>query len=566
MNFFRLHPAVLKLLRYQAAAKLARIVRGFGRPRRMVLSIVAVLLTVVWLGQAVLGLLLREPADAEKLQVWLPLGLLAYTLWHVLKIACRAPIVPFEWTETEKELLGGAPLSRCELVMYRLASIGFAAVAKAACFSLVMLPDLSIWVAGFLGMFMGLIFVDLVRMVVEIMAYGLSRSAFLRFRVAILTIAGACVASALVSSLLFADRSSWSSGPASLVLLSRFGSSLADLRMTWIGILAMLPFHVFGQVILATTVSVGSIGCSLLAGLLVFAMVKVVVWFDRLFLRRRVTAERESFHRLDTETCKDVRTIRDSHRSIRMPYRFGGAGILAWRQLLGAFHYRTSVAISLLLPAVLSCITLLTPQSGVVMLIQILGSLIFYTFVLLPTALKFDFRRDVDRLSVIKSLPISPTAVTIGQLAVPVLLSTLFQMAVLVATMLVKPFDLNFFVAALIVLVPINVSVFAFENLVFMLYPYRMNQEGLDVFLRSILTFTAKGILFAVSLALFLGWALVSKHLASYLTPDNVWTCSAILFVTGTCLATCAAAAATTLLLARVYRGFDPSQDVPAMS
>ena len=34
------------------------------------------------------------------------------------------------------------------------------------------------------------------------------------------------------------------------------------------------------------------------------------------------------------------------------------------------------------------------------------GALAFYTFLLLPTALRFDFRRDLDRLALFKSLPI----------------------------------------------------------------------------------------------------------------------------------------------------------------
>lgn len=76
----------------------------------MLLSLLAILLAVVWLGQVVAGLLFREPADPQKLAVWIPLGLLAYTLWHLLKTACRQPIEPFEWTPAERELLGGAPL------------------------------------------------------------------------------------------------------------------------------------------------------------------------------------------------------------------------------------------------------------------------------------------------------------------------------------------------------------------------------------------------------------------------------------------------------------------------
>ena len=110
----------------------------------------------------------------------------------------------------------------------------------------------------------------------------------------------------------------------------------------------------------------------------------------------------------------------------------------------------------MIVPGFLSCLTLITPHSGTVMLVQLVGGLVFYSFLLLPTAFKFDFRRDVDRLTVLKSLPISPTAVTLGQLAVPVLLCTLFQVAVLLIAIVVRPFHVGLLLAAVTLLLPTN--------------------------------------------------------------------------------------------------------------
>ena len=45
-----------------------------------------------------------------------------------------------------------------------------------------------------------------------------------------------------------------------------------------------------------------------------------------------------------------------------------------------------------------------------------------------------------------------------------------------------------------------NVLVFALDNLIFLLYPYRMQQEGMEIFLRTMLTFTGKGLLFVLGL------------------------------------------------------------------
>lgn len=104
-------PALSQLLRHQILSRLSRTFRSFRGRRRFVLSLLAVLLGIVWLGQVIAGLLFREPADPRKLAVWIPTALLAYSVWHLLKAACRTPIEPFEWTPAERELLGGAPLS-----------------------------------------------------------------------------------------------------------------------------------------------------------------------------------------------------------------------------------------------------------------------------------------------------------------------------------------------------------------------------------------------------------------------------------------------------------------------
>jgi len=566
MGSLWLHPGIMRLLRYQTVARFSQTLRRFCGRRRLVLSILALLLGVVWVGQAALGLLFREPADPQKLQVWIPLGLLAYALWHLLKTACRTPIEPFEWTPAEREMLGAAPLRRSELVMYRLAAVAVAAVAKAACFCLVMLPDLRVWWAGLMGMLLALLLVDLLRMTFEIFAYGISRRAFLRFRAVVLIVAGTCGISAAVSSLCGPHVATNSSLPQSLGIVLRFLASLAELRTTWVGTVAELPLRVFGHLIVAPAFSLALVGYLLAAVAMVIGMTRVVVWLDGHFLRRRLAAELARFPKLLDNSTNERGMSYGADRPVRVPQRLWGAGSLAWRQMLGAFHYRTSLLISLIVPAVLSCVALLKQQADLSLVAELVATLVFYSFLLLPTALKFDFRRDVDRLGAIKALPISPAAVTLGQLATPVTISTLFQATVLLVAMIVRPFHPGLLAMALIVLVPVNVLIFALENLIFMLYPYRPGQEGIVVFIRSILTFTAKGILFALGLVITVFWALASRELGLRLSCGSDWAGPAMVFTTGVWLLTVAVAVVTTALLAGVYRRFDPSQDTPATS
>ncbi len=559
------HPAIARLIRYQSLARLRRTLSRFRGTRRLVLSVLALLLAAVWLGQVVMSAMLRQPADPQKLAVWIPLGLLAYSVWHLLRTAGRNPIEPFEWTSAEQELLGGAPLRRYDLVMYRLLAVAIAAVAKAGLFALVMWPDLPVWLAGFAGMVLALLFIDLLRMVLETAVYGLSRREFLVYRFVMLAGAAVVAAVALSDALSVPAAELAGNRPAALVILLRVAQGVIELRHTALGATALLPYQLFAGVMLSTSLT-GAWAVQLCATTgLVLLMAAAVVGLDRLVLRRRKGSERRTYLLLKPNAGAQAVPRRTAHPRLRVPPRWHGIGTLAWRQLRGAAHYRTSVAVAMLAPGVLSCLTLLTPHRGAMMIVQLVGGLVFYTFLLLPAAFKFDFRRDIDRLAVLKALPISPTCITLGQLAVPVLLSSLFQAVVLLIALLVRPYDLGLLLVASLVLLPVNVLIFALENLIFLLYPYRLNQEGLGVFFRSILTFTGKSVLFALGVVVALLWAAAASLIASHLPPpaDAPWMRSLVSVLGLSVLATIAAGI-TTALLARAYRQFDPSQDTPA--
>jgi hypothetical protein len=533
------------------------------------LSILALVLAIVWLGQVVVSILLRQPADPQKLHAWIPLGLLAYTIYHLLRAACRTPIEPFEWTPAEVEVMGGAPLRRQDVVMYRLMAIAIAAIAKAGCFALVMWPDMPVWLAGFAGMFLALLLVDLIRMAVEITVYGLSRREFLCFRIVVLGLAAIAVGMAVADAVPLPDTTAGEL-PSSLAIGLRVLNSLMDLRHTFVGTVLVAPFEFLATVILAPQWSMTLLLQLVIALAMVLTFTTGVVGLDQAMERRRVSAQRRIFRELSSRRTESSELAHAAARlpgpathSLRVPPRWLGWGPLFWRQLRGAVHYRTSLCIAMLVPGLLSCLTLLTPHRGTMMLIQLVGGLIFYSFLLLPTAFKFDFRRDVDRLAVLKALPISPAAVTIGQLAVPVLLCTLFQTMVLLIAMLVRPYQASLLMAAIVLLLPTNVLIFSLENLIFLLYPYRLNQEGLGVFFRSILTFTGKGILFAGALGVALLWAIAARHIISLWADSPNSLAGHIVFMTGLWLLIAGTAIGTTALLVRAYRHFDPSQDTP---
>ena len=527
------------------------------------LSIVAVILAIVWLGNAVVSILFREPYPIETLRIWVPVSLMAYSLWHLLKVVWKRPEEAIEWSPAEREMICGGPFSRQELLTYRLTAVMTATMFKALLASLLLFPDLPVWPAGFLGLVLALAFLELLRMALEIATHSTSPRVYLLLRVGVFGAVGAITVSTFVKAIsapLTIDEST----PVSTVqLLGRFLLETTELRHTWMGRLWGAPFAAFGQVITAPQLfRVEFVGWFLLASLMLVIMARLVFWIDRLSLTAVVRMERASYH-----PCKSSNGItRNASRQLssKLPrvLRLGGMGPFVWRQMIRACRHKVGLLAALTAPALLAMLPLLQPLNPASTLIQVAGGLVFYSFLLLPAALKFDFRRDYDRIYAFKMLPVSPATIVLGQIATPVVLTSLFQLAVLAVTVIVRPVPTEYVFAAIVLLLPLNVLMFSVENLIFLLYPYRLNQEGIDVFLRTILVFTAKGIFFACTLVILFVWWNVARNV-SRLMGDRLGDIanSGILFIFGIWVVVGIATFIFTKLLVQAYRRYDPSLD-----
>jgi hypothetical protein len=247
----------------------------------------------------------------------------------------------------------------------------------------------------------------------------------------------------------------------------------------------------------------------------------------------------------------------------RIP-RCRGAGPLAWRQLLGARRHWGSLLTAMIAPAVLACAPCFVVADPSIAFLATAGTLAFYTFLLLPTALRFDFRRDLDRLATLKGLPITPAAVVIGQTLCPVLLATLFQSAVLALAIVARSLPPQALFIAILVMIPLNALVFSLDNLIYLLYPYRVQQEGLEIFLRTMLTFTGKGLLFTIGLVVVSIWGFAAAIWGRALSN---WTGGAldasVVFTAGMIVGPSLLAALVLWALCRAYRDMDPIEDLP---
>lgn len=553
------HPSLRQLSKFQLAGKVRRITNSFRSRRKIVLSVLAILLGCVWLGQTILAILFRESADPDSLRTWLSVSLLLYCVFHFIKIGSRKPVEPFEWTAAEQQNLLSAPLTRKHLVTYRLTNYMIATSAKALCFSVVMIPDLPSLSVAFAGMFLGLSMIDLVRVLLERVAWtaaSTGKRCWAIVRTCMLLPALSLLGVAFYQTTCSPDFESTlqSSNPLALpqLFLAVVSQVVAQPPISWI----MVPWVAVVDTILAPqydTAFVMRLGMlyatmTCLTVAVYFADAKGTIWIKQLALRKKGTGANSN---------RNAR--QEKRKKAKPPVGFGGAKAIVWHQVLGAVHYRSTLIFALAIPTLLSCMPLLSKSTSFANSLSVIGSMVFYSFLLLPPALMLDFRRDAQRLSMWKATPVDPFALTVGQLAVPVALMSMFQAAVLLIAVLIGGHS-TMIMLAWPVLIPMNVLIIGMENAIFLMHPYRRNQEGIEVFLRTILTFTGKGLLFALGLVLTLVWAWAAIGVGKMFESQAI---GSILFGIGVAVALSAMAWLATKTCAKFFERLDVSQDLP---
>jgi hypothetical protein len=562
------HPATIHLLWLQSRGRRRRMWAGFYQTRRLVLSVIACVLTVVWFGNAAMTIWLRESASSETLRALLSLGLVLYAGWHFTKAAFFRPESPFDWPPAERELLAAMPLRPRDLVAYQLASVTVTTLIKAGLFTLLLLPDLRCLPLGLVGLVLAMLTLEILRMAIAIATWGMGRSTYLAYRAAVLAglvVGGFAVVAVIVRESAFAGPINEGEG-----LRQRLLDILVQLNASGFGYVAV-PFRPFIDLIQADAATASKAGLAAAVFATVMGMAAAVIGLYAATLRRVANLERRNYRigtaaRDANPTQSEVRPTRSAEFKLqqrRIP-RWGGAGALAWRQLLGARRHWGSLLTAMIAPAVLAgapCFVIADPRMA---LLSTTGTLVFYTFLLLPTALRFDFRRDLDRLATLKGLPITPAAAAIGQTLAPVLIATLFQSAVLTFAIVVRSLPLHQLFTAMLVMIPLNVLMFGLDNLIYLLYPYRMQQEGLEIFVRTMLTFTGKGLLFVVGLVAMSAWGFATAALTSEISH---WTGIAInastVFIGGMIAGPSLLAALVLHVLCRTYRHMDPFEGIP---
>lgn len=519
------HRQLIGLTRQRCVFRFRRMIGRYTSPRHWLSTALSVAFFAAYLMYGVLVLSSREPAGSDRLRLWLSGGMVLYVLYHSMKCVWASRIDDLELTAAESLWLGGAPLQRSTLAVFHLLDVVNATAMKTLLLSVVLYVDVTYVPILLLALFVSLLQLEAIRLILQRVRSGLSSRELGRVRTGASLVV---VAAGLLFLTRLIEKTPYGSPPV-FYFLHAF-HSLGDLAAT--PIIQTLAFPWFHSSRLAVVDSIDAASLGLLMGTLaviplsILLLVRTDRWAN--LRRREQDTDRLTSHRT---LRADVTQVDDGNVSVR-PTTFDRVeGWLnrchVWpvsapafqqfiavvvRQGISIRRYKGEISFSLLMPTLLCLSPLLTDHTRQPWFF-VVGGIVMCTVLLAPPALRLDFRRDLKRMLLLRGLPVSATALVLGQVFLPVLVTVCFQALVLLtaaSVLQVGWYQATFWA---VVLPSVAIVTFALENTLFLLYPHHEKTQGIAMMLRTKLMFLGKTTLILLGVAALMTWSLLTKSL-----------------------------------------------------
>lgn len=237
-----------------------------------------------------------------------------------------------------------------------------------------------------------------------------------------------------------------------------------------------------------------------------------------------------------------------------------GIGVIAWRQSISAFRALGRLMLALVIVATVVAVLLAGMVGDEPSPMHQLGAvfgMLAWVSIFITNLVPFDFRGDVDRIALLKTLPIVPWRLTLGQLLAPTLLLSMGQWLALATMMAAWPDQWPAALASAACVPLYNFVLVGLDNLLFLLFPVRMHAATPGDFQalgRNVVLSMGK----LVGLGVVLGTAVVPAVVVYSLTESPAW---AVLTACPVLLAGCVVLVP---LVSLAYQRFDVSRDTPA--
>jgi hypothetical protein len=543
-----MHPSLYRLMVLTYKSSLRRLFKGARTVRGAFLIIFVLGFFSLMMVPSVLVAFHRPQVFPVGLaEPYLPFGLFTMSLLFVFTSASERALY---FSPPEVDFLFPAPFHRRELLIFKLAKTAVALLLMALIFSVTFLIYLGSWFSAFVGIFFTLAFLQLLAMSTAFLAQIVAEHAYtLRRRLALLSI-GFLVFAALAQML-------WQTPVQS-------PSELAQhFRSSWSGMVLLAPFEVFSHAIMAPHVF-PELLCWGAAAFAIDALLLALVFkLDADFIESAAAISQKLYEKVQRMKQGGGIVLPTSQKaaSFKVP-RFPwlrGVGPVAWRQLLMAIRTsRYALFISLgvgIMIAILAFVHKRNSAGPDFISLMGVGFLAYLTFIF-AMQLPWAFRGDIVHMDCLKSLPIAPLAIALGELAGGVLLLAMIQLVLLIGLLGAGGNPL-LVLSVMTFLIPFDMLLLAMNNTVFLIYPVRFTpgtSADFQVAGRMMLFMLLQGLLLIPALGIPLALAGLAYVLSGFNLPAFVVTAWILL---------AAEVPLWLFLLASMFVRFDPATETP---
>lgn len=395
-----------------------------------------------------------------------PAGILIFAL---LSIFASTKYRGVYFSPAEVDFLFQAPFTRRELLIYRISTQFIYTTISVFIMSFVLCQFFPGILQTMAGLFLTFSFLNLVQIAGSLLSGSLQERAVARGRKFILFLL------ILFALLTF----------GAFTAAFRGGEELRESVKTFIGSPAMgwalLPLKTFSETLTASDLKSFLLwGAG--AAVVDLALLGLILRLDIDYMESSIETSRKIYQRIQ-QMRKGGRMIQPGkklHLSIPMPSRWGGVGVVAWRQAQemvretpGAVYLLLALSLGAVLPVAffsdgkaLQVGNLARSFSGIVIVLPLILSNWF----------RFDFRCDLERMELLKCLPLSPGRLALGQILVPAFMLTVLQLVGygLVLWALGTSRERIYFQCLILLSLPLNLLFVSMENFFFLIYPTRL--------------------------------------------------------------------------------------------
>lgn len=548
-----MHPALLKLMRLRITAWCRRFITRGSVARRVLGAIFLGFMLLNW-GVAIATTALTDKGPHTDPALVLAAGPLVLAALTLFRLAMASSSRAIAFTEAEVDLLFPAPFTRRQLLLFKIAMGGIGSIFFALFLSVSVMRVGASWLSTFVALLLASTFIQLAGVLAVLTRQRMGQSKYGRAMLAVLAVALVGLFITVAPSL--RTMSITSAGE----LFQKIGAVAHDAPLARA---ALSPFELLIRVLIAPT------GLMLLgwtaATIAMLALLLLAIFrMDHAFNDAAVAASARSAARLDrARRSGGFYLARSARLRVPRPPRLGGVGPLAWRQMTtGIRGWRSIVMMWVVMIGLLIFMRWMARDDEGGDTLGALIPLLFPVYILMTATVRLDFRADLNHMDTLKSLPLRPAAVAIGQLFTPVLL--LSTMALIVAAFIAfalpgpSPEARRWVIlGAALCTLPGVITLSAIDNAVFLLLPTRTpvgTAADSNAMLRQIATWLLKMCLLgaaAITIAVPTTFAIAldAGPLAALITAAVTLT---------------ADAAALVAWLTYLFDRFDPARDTPA--